>query len=71
MHGAPDAQSLHLCVTLLRFISREEETPAGLALISSLRKRLSSLPEDMAADVMWRVRLRNMASGTGCFQWSF
>ena len=51
------AQSVHLSITLLRHTSRDDEGPAGLALISSLRKRLGSLPAELSADVMWRGAL--------------
>ena len=57
-----DAQSVQLGMTLLRLITREDERPAGLALISTLRKRLCSLPGELSADMMWRVRLRKVAS---------
>ena len=48
---------------LTTLISRGDERPAGLALITSLRKRLCSLPNKMACRVAWRVRVRNLASG--------
>ena len=53
----PDAQSVNLSMSLLRLISKEDERLAGLALISSLRKCLCNLPEEIAADVILRVRL--------------
>lgn len=46
----------------LRHISEEEDRPAGLALISSIRKRMLNLPGDLAADKEWRVRLTMPAS---------
>ena len=58
----PDAQSVCLSEALLRRGSSEDERLAKLALISSLRKRLCSLPGETAADVEWRVRLRVIAS---------
>ena len=54
MHGC--AQSVALGVCVARLISREDETPAGLALIASLRKRLVNLPREIAGDHLWRVR---------------
>ena len=50
----PHSQVLGLGVTVLRLTSRQEDRPAGLALISSLRKRLANLPTE---DELWRVRL--------------
>ena len=58
----PDAQSVFLSVTLLRLASKEDQRLAGLALISSLRKRMCSLPGEVAGNVVWRVRSSNPAS---------
>ena len=52
-----DAQAIELGVAALRLISTEDDRPAGLALIASIRKRLYSLPSELAAEEMWRVRL--------------
>ena len=41
----------------LGHISEDEDELAGLALISSIRKRVMNLPGDLAADKEWRVRL--------------
>ena len=44
------------------------DRPDGLALIASLRKRLTNLPGDLAAGVMREVCLQNVtwaARGTG------
>ena len=54
LHGC--AQSINLGACVARLTLSEEETPAGLALIASLRKRLANLPSDLAADKLWRVR---------------
>ena len=61
----PDAQVVLLSVALLRFESSEGETPAKLALISSLHKRLCSLPGELVADAMWHVRLHNKHNVSG------
>ena len=45
----------------LGHISKEEDEAAGLALISSIRKRVLNLPGDLAADKEWRVRLTMQA----------
>ena len=45
----------------LGHISKEEDEPAGLALISSIRKRVLNLPGDLAADKEWRERLTMQA----------
>lgn len=45
--------------TVLRLISREDGRRAGLALISTIRKRLLSLPNEVAADETLRVRAPN------------
>ena len=55
-----DAQSVELGVAVLRLASKEGDRPAGLALISSLRKRLMNLPGELAADELLRVRLQGL-----------
>ena len=55
-HSAPDAQSVNLGVNALRLASREEDVPAGLALIASLRKRLVNMPGKLPANERCRVR---------------
>ncbi len=60
--GMPDVQHVYISVTLLRHNLREDERLAGLALISSLRKRLCNLPWELAADGTPRVRKSNLAS---------
>ena len=50
------AQSVGLAVAVLRLITREEERQAGLALASTIRKRLLNLPGGLASDEAWRVR---------------
>lgn len=56
-HGTCDAQSMRLGISVMRLVQREDERLAGLALLSSIRKRLSNLPSEVAADEMPRVRL--------------
>ena len=55
MHGTCSAQGIRVGVSVLRLISREGDRAAGLALISSIRKRLLNLPADLASDEVWRV----------------
>ena len=52
-----DAQSVALGAAVVRLVSREDDRLAGLALISTIRKRLSNLPADCASDELWRVRM--------------
>ena len=57
-----DAQSLVVALKVLQLVTKEEDRPATLALISSLRKRLVNLPGNLAADEAWRVRLHGLNS---------
>ena len=50
------AQSVGLAVAALRLITKEEERQAGLAIASTMRKRLLNLPGGLASDAAWRVR---------------
>lgn len=61
MHGTCDAQGIRVGVSVLRLISREGDMTAGLALISSIRKRLVNMPADLAADEVWRVRCYDLS----------
>ena len=54
--GTPNAQSYAVAMSVLRLITKVDDRLAGLALVSSLRKRLSNLPGNLAADETWRVR---------------
>lgn len=49
-------QVLELGVAVLRLISRKEDGLAGLALMSSIRKRLMNLPGDLAANESLQAR---------------
>ena len=57
------AQGLDLGLTALRLVSHEEDMQAGLALITSIRKRLCNLPGELVADEMWRVHLPDTTCG--------
>ena len=50
-------QAVEQGVAVLHIISEEHDRPAGLALISTMRKRLRNLP---SADEEWRVRMHSM-----------
>ena len=52
------AQSIMVALSVLRLVTKDDDGLAGLALISSLRKRLCNLPGNLATDKAWRVRLR-------------
>ena len=49
-------QVLILGFSVLHLISSEADTPAALALVTTLRKRLANLPGDPATDSKRRVR---------------
>ena len=48
---------MRLAIDVVRLISREDEGLAGLALVSSIRKRLMNPHSELAADEMQLVRL--------------
>ena len=45
-----------LGVDALRLVSKEGDRRVALALIATMRKRLNSLPGELACDGKWRVR---------------
>ena len=55
--GTCDAQSICLGISVMRLVSRGDERQAGLALVASIRERLSKPLGEVAPDDMRRVRL--------------
>lgn len=66
-----DSQSIALGAAVVRLVSREDDRLAGLALITSIRKRLANLPAGCVSDEFWRVRLPQKGRlKTGSCTWS-